>query len=298
LSVLAIGEVLWDVFSDRELLGGAPLNFAVTAQRLGTAAMLLTAVGGDQRGELAMSAMEKLHLLTAVIQTVDCFPTGTAVVTTDAAGNASYVIGRPAAFDRIALDEVMSRRIGEFAPDWLYFGTLAQTDPQNEAIVQTIVERWPRIRCFYDINLREGHWSLGLVQRLARLASILKLNGTEAELLHRLTTPGRPFNLEVFCRNWATLYDVDTLCVTLGREGCAVFAEDRLRFFPGCSVTVVDTVGAGDAFAAAYLHGLHQGWPIGTRAQFANAVGAVVATRAGAISHWGLEDVGELLASS
>ena len=54
---------------------------------------------------------------------------------------------------------------------------------------------------------------------------------------------------------------------------------------------VADTVGAGDAFAAAFMHGLDADWPLLDIATFANRVGALVASRHGAIPDWTLEEV-------
>ena len=56
----------------------------------------------------------------------------------------------------------------------------------------------------------------------------------------------------------------------------------------GERVTVADTVGAGDAFAAAFLHGLRERWPTSQIARFANRVGALVASRSGAIPDWSM----------
>lgn len=53
MQVLSIGEVLWDVFADRELLGGAPLNFSGNTARFRDSAALITAVGSDERGSRA-----------------------------------------------------------------------------------------------------------------------------------------------------------------------------------------------------------------------------------------------------
>jgi fructokinase len=81
----------------------------------------------------------------------------------------------------------------------------------------------------------------------------------------------------------------------LGSEGCAVFSEDKLITVPGFPVTVVDTVGAGDAFTAGFLHGLIHKWPLTRTAQFANALGSIVAGRATAIPDWTPAEVLHLL---
>jgi fructokinase len=148
------------------------------------------------------------------------------------------------------------------------------------------------------MNLRTGHWNFALVEDLSRIATVLKLNDSEAELLFQLVFGDKQFSLEEFCRYWSSTYGVQTICITLGGEGCAVFIDDALRTFPGYTVKVVDTVGAGDAFAAAFLHGLHSGWPVEHIAPFANALGALVASRAGATPAWTLDECLEFTGSS
>jgi fructokinase len=63
---------------------------------------------------------------------------------------------------------------------------------------------------------------------------------------------------------------------------------------PGYPVQVVDTVGAGDAFAAVFLHGLGNGWPTSMIADCANRVGALVASRRGAIPDWTIAEASAL----
>jgi sulfofructose kinase len=67
----------------------------------------------------------------------------------------------------------------------------------------------------------------------------------------------------------------ETVVVTLGPEGCAYLADERVVRLPRFAVNVVDTTGAGDAFHGAYLFGLLQGWDAAERARFANAVAAL-----------------------
>src|SRR2546426_10804874 len=60
--LVVIGEVLWDVFPDSARLGGAPLNFAVHALRLGLDPLLITALGRDELGERASAGIAALDL--------------------------------------------------------------------------------------------------------------------------------------------------------------------------------------------------------------------------------------------
>jgi fructokinase len=289
--VLSIGEILWDVFPEREFLGGAPLNFSVSTQRLGNFTVLLSAVGKDSRGLLALDAMRCHDLTTDFVQISAGTATGAALVTTDDSGNASFVIQRPAAFDVVAIDDNVISQITQLQSQWIYFGTLAQAFDEGEQRLDRLLRAQPDAKRFYDINLRKGHWSLSLVQRLSGLATIIKMNEVEAEELWHLTHDvGQRFTLEAFCRFWASAHGCDLICVTLGGKGCAVWQNNALEFFPGFQIQVVDTVGAGDAFAAGFLHGLDEGWPIAKTALFANRLGAVVASRSGATPEWTVDE--------
>jgi len=297
LKILSMGEVLWDVFGEKEYLGGAPLNFSAVLQRLGDTAAVLTAVGRDERGIRTLKTMQDLGLTAEFVQQVTERATGTAFVSTDKERNVIFTIDRPVAFDCVEVDAPLLERAVRFAPDWLYFGTLAQANPRMESALQRLIENLPETRRFYDVNLRSGHWNPALVERLSSAAHVLKLNRHEAEILNELTNGKNDFNLEEFCRRWSATYNISTICVTLGSRGCAIFEHGALHFFEGFTVEVIDTVGSGDAFAAAFLHGLNAGWPIEENAIFANALGALVACRLGGTPDWSLEEHSALIRS-
>lgn len=294
-----MGEVLWDVFDHQHrFLGGAPLNFSINATRLGHSVSLISAVGNDSLGVEALARIRDAGLSTTSIQRSREYPTATAEVSTDPSGSAQFFIRRPAAFDSLAfvpghLELSMSER-----PDWVYFGTLAMTEPSSERALKELLHSAPSARRFYDVNLRKGHWNFELVERLSSLADVMKLNADEAEILFRVASPDHPFSLEDFCRAWSSRFSVDILCVTLGSEGCAIFANNELTYFAGQTVTVADTVGAGDAFAAGFLHGLGEKWTFEAVANFANAVGALVASRPGATPDWSIAECRDALRSS
>jgi fructokinase len=297
--VWSVGEVLWDVFRDQERLGGAPLNFSANLQRLGDRATLLSAVGLDQRGHRALEQMRSLGLSTAGVRQVEDLPTGIATVREGTGGEPEYVIPRPAAFDRLAVDPALLAEAtggNSGGVDWLYLGTLLNTQPEMEQLTTGLAQQLKPARAFYDMNLRPGQWSLALVQRLSHLASVLKLNESEAETLFELTRTGQAtFSMEEFCAGWASEYGIGVICVTLGPAGCLVYDHGQVARAPGYSVTVHDTVGSGDAFAAGFLHGYALGWPIDRTAAFANALGAVVASRPGATPHWTMDEISALM---
>ncbi len=289
-----IGEILWDVFPDHEKFGGAALNFCANLQRLGDQATLLSAVGKDEHGRMALEKMRSLGLSTKGVEEVEALPTGTATVGIATNGEPTFVIHRPAAFDALSIS-IDSATVGQLKADgvrWIYYGTLLQTKPEIEQYTGDLALYLFPARGFYDINLRSGHWNLPLVKRLSELASVVKLNENEAQTLFALTRcDDTEFSLDGFCQMWASMFDVDVICVTLGPEGCMIYDKGSTYRVPGYAVEVCDSVGSGDAFAAAFLHGYDRGWPISQTADFANALGALVASRAGATPDWTINEV-------
>jgi fructokinase len=299
MRVLSIGEILWDVFPNQELLGGAALNFSVNISRLGDSASLVTGLGKDVRGRTAYDAMKSLSMPTDFVQSVDHWATGIATVSTTAEGEPHFEIPRPAAFDAVIITPEIVDKAMRWKPDWLYFGTLLQTEPNIERGTHHLNRALPGVRCFYDMNLRHGHWTVPLIQRLCKLASVLKLNEVEAKLLGEVNgIPADTFTLQAFCKATAEQYELDAICITLGAAGCCVYEEDSFHSVPGYPVVVHDSVGAGDAFSAAFLHGYHRGWAIERAARFANGLGSIVASRAGATPHWSMQECFQLTSLS
>jgi fructokinase len=103
--------------------------------------------------------------------------------------------------------------------------------------------------------------------------------------------------MEDFCASWASAHGIDVICITLGPAGCFVYDQGHVTRAPGYSVTVRDTVGSGDAFSSGFLHGYALGWPMAGIAAFANALGALVASRAGATPNWATDEVFALAAT-
>ena len=86
--VLAVGEVLWDVFADCHRLGGAPLNFGAHARRMQHETLVISALGEDELGRSARAALGTLGLDTRFVQSTTQLPTGTASVQLGPEGHA------------------------------------------------------------------------------------------------------------------------------------------------------------------------------------------------------------------
>ncbi len=297
--IVSIGEILWDVIGQSEYLGGAPLNFAAHAHKLGHEVFLVSAVGDDERGKRALDAMRRLGIATEFVQVVEERPTGTAEVELDPSGKPMFRIVRPAAYDSVRLTAVQRKRIADLQPHWIYFGTLFHNSEHALASTRALLDEMPSAKRIYDVNLRDGNWSLSTVEQLAARADVIKLSDSEAEFLDAsLGADGEEASVKHFCERWCDQYKCPTVCVTLGERGCAIFHDRVFIEAPGYKIAVADTVGAGDAFAAALVHGMEQGWAMERCAAFANAVAALVASRPGAIPEWSVEEVRRMLEDS
>ena len=293
MNVISIGEVLWDIVGQEEHLGGATFNFSAHLSRLGHRVSFISAVGADELGQKVVDSMSRLGLATDYLHIEKDHPTGTASVALASDGQPRFVLHRPAAYDFPQLSAAQCEQLFSPPVDWIYFGTLHQIYPQARQLTADLLDRATGARRFYDVNLRSDAYTPALIQELMSRATIVKLNHEEVEAIaHMLGS--RHGSLEEFCRTYAALYKWSGVCVTRGSLGCTVLMNGLYLEAPGYPVQVVDTVGAGGAFAAAFLHGLGSGWPTPEIADFANRVGALVASRRGAIPDWTIAEARSL----
>jgi fructokinase len=291
-SVAVLGEVLWDLFPDSIHLGGAPLNFGVHARRLGHPVYLVSAVGADELGTRASSDIAALDLDTTFLQIASALPTGTATVALSVEGKTSFEILRPAAYDAMQFTGHDLEQLKYRKPGWLYFGTLFASMPEGRSVLDRLLNALDDTVKFYDLNLRPSADSPELVKHLLEQADVVKLNEEELSRVHSFCS--LPSSIEGFCREGAARYGWRAVGVTLGAHGCGLLAQDTYVEEQGRPVQVADPVGAGDAFAAAFMHGLNSNWPLRDVAAFANRVGALVASRHGAIPDWTIEEAVKL----
>jgi fructokinase len=289
MRIVSIGEVLWDVIGDKEYLGGAALNFAAHATRLGHAVFFVSAVGKDERGRRVLERMTELGLSTRYAREIDTHPTGVVTVELDTAGVPRFTIHHPAAYDAPELKERDFAELLSPEPDWIYFGTLFQMSAVARQLTYRFIDSHCGARLLYDVNLRKDSYTAPLVHELMARAQVVKLNEDEAATIDGMLGKSAS-SLEDFCRAYSREYGWQSACVTRGEKGCAMLVNGDYVEAGGYTVQARDTVGAGDAFAAAFIHGLSLHWPAAEIADFANRVAALVASRPGGTPQWTLEE--------
>ena len=277
--IIGIGEVLFDVFPNGRKLGGAPVNFAYHVNCLGEQGLAVTAVGNDELGKEAKDLMKEKKI-DGIISTVES-PTGTAVVALDDEGVPSFTITEGVAWDVIPFSDEL--KTAAASCDAICFGTLAQRSAVSRNTVRKVLSLVPESSLVvYDINLRQHYYSKSLVEESLKLSNVLKINDDEFRIVRSLLNcPYEDYESE--SRWLMNNYGLKMLILTCGAEGSYVFSEDSVSFEPTPKVKVVDTVGAGDSFTAAFCVAFLRGLSIKEAHKKAVEVSAFVCTRAGAM---------------
>lgn len=289
--VLGIGELLWDLFPDGPRLGGAPFNVVASMRRLSHPAAFVTAVGDDELGRSAVAAVDELGVDTTFISVARDLPTGTVAVTPDPVEGHRFTIGSPAAYASIGDADTLVTRLLDLVPEALVYGTLAQRSPAVRELTHRVATEIRPVNRLYDVNLRDGSWTGDLVLDLLRDATVVKLNGDEAVVLAGLL--GSAATGRALAAALAARYGIERLCITRGAAGATLLVGGDEYMVEGIEVDVADTVGAGDAFAAGLLHGLLTDMPPDETLRFANRLGALVASRAGALPVWSATELAD-----
>jgi len=285
MRVLSFGEILWDIIEGDPYIGGAPFNFAAHLAKMGVASAMITSVGLDNLGAEAIAAAKRLGVDARFITRRPDLPTGTVDVVLRSGGSPSYVIHDNTAWDAITLDQTQGDHLGQEEWDFLCFGTLAQRTEHNRALLAHVLAAARPKEVLYDVNLRQNFFRKEWIEQSLRACSVLKLNGEEADVLSEMlfdsTMDFQPFSEAV-----SKEYDIPVVCVTLGEEGAAIFDHGRNAWVPGTPISVVDTVGAGDAFAAAFVFSLLYEKTAVEATYLACRVGAWVASQRGAVPEY------------
>ncbi|MCX7717349.1 MAG: carbohydrate kinase [Candidatus Sumerlaeaceae bacterium] len=279
LSVVAIGEVLWDVYEHKRHLGGAPFNFIYTCYSLGARASLISRVGNDEAGAEIVRLMSEHGMVTDLIQIDDERPTGTVQVRLDRAGVPTFTIAENVAWDHIELPAEAIEAVRQ--ADIVCFGTLAQRTPMSARTITKALNRTkPGALRLLDLNLRQNFYTESLVRDSLSEAGILKLDESEMKTLCAM------FGLEgssESCALWLLdQFALDIVVLTMGARGASAWRGREFAHVDGLRVAVHDTVGCGDAFAAAFALNLASGASLADALRAANIVGGYLALCDGA----------------
>jgi fructokinase len=261
--ILVTGEALIDLlpipggrshFDARP--GGAPCNVAVGLARLGRPTSFLGRISADAFGRMLRRHLEGAGVdLSMVVPAAEATTLGVAAF--DGHGKAEYSFYANGTADwQWAESEVPAMLPANVRA--LYAGGLALRFPPGAAVLEGLMRRarrQGRALIFFDPNVRSGleftaEGERSRVERQIEFAHVIKASEDDIALLY----PGRQYRQ--IAAAWQRL-TAGLVIVTLGGEGVYALAPGGAEItIPAVPANVVDTVGAGDAFASALLDGL------------------------------------------
>ena len=287
--IMCVGEILWDALPQGLFLGGAPFNVACHLKMLNENVVMLSKVGNDVLGNQAIKRILNKNLIKDFIQVDKKHQTGFVDVTLDNNGNAKYEI-----VEQVAWDFIISNNNGVIKEaetcDIIVFGTLAQRNSITRKTINALL-KLNKIN-IYDVNLRPPFTDLKIIENSLKAASIVKLN--DEEFLKMADWFDINSNLIIGIKQLAKKFNCETVCITKGSKGAIIYRKDKITEHKGFKVKIMDTVGSGDSFLAALIHGIIQKYNNEEILNFANAVGAFVATKNGATPNLDFNEIKKL----
>ncbi len=281
-TVALFGEVLADIFTDRSVLGGAPFNVARHLRAFSQNPVLITRLGNDPLRDLVLNVMSQNEMDISGIQCNNRYPTGRVNVHMED-GSHRFEILPMQAYDFINPAVVRMAAIAAH-PALVYFGTLAQRNDISRRALKTLLRSTSAER-FLDINLRTPWYDEEILQQSLHYADTVKLNSDELYILAEMfglsgSEPDQQAQ-GLMCR-----FDLRCIVITRGEAGAYYLNRDGKKVEAAVKKGIsglVDTVGAGDGFAAVYILGMLKQWPIPTILERANEFAAAICAIRGAV---------------
>jgi len=293
VDVVAIGELLIDLIADshdiplkeqttfKRFAGGAPANFAVGIKCLGLTSGLITKVGDDFFGHFLLDTLKKKEVDISQIRVTNEYKTALAFVGLDENRVPSFSFYRTPCADIMLNEEEIDEDYIKSAK-LLMYGTVSMADePARSAIFKSIEyakKHGLQVAC--DPNLRDDLWHSKdpkeHIFKVLNKTDIFLPSVSEAEFI-----TGEKGN-----KSFEAILELgpSIIGVTHGAEGSSILTKNEEFSAPSFNVEVVDTTGAGDAWAAGIITGFLTKMPISEIPYFANAVSALKITRKGAMN--------------
>jgi 5-dehydro-2-deoxygluconokinase len=275
---LQIGVGLEDVETFGKFLGGSAANVAVAAARLGNRSALISGVGADPFGKYVSNELARLGVDNSYVVTTNEFPTPVTFCEIFPPDDFPlYFYRRPKAPDlQISTEDIDGDAVRAARLYWSTVTGLSE-EPSRSAhfAAWKIRERAPLT--VLDLDYRPMFWdspaaATEQVERALAHVTVAVGNREECEIAVGESNPHKAAE---------ALLDlgVELAIVKQGPRGVLGKTKHSSVTVPPNEVDVVNGLGAGDAFGGSLCHGLLQGWPLEKTLRYANAAGAIVASR-------------------
>jgi 5-dehydro-2-deoxygluconokinase len=275
-----IGVPLAEVRTFRKMLGGSPTNVAVAAARLGRRAAVVTKVGDDPFGDYVRRALADFGVDPSLVGTHPSLRTPLAFCEIFPPDRFPLLFYRaPKAPDLELEADDLTDVASQAALLWTTCTGLSE-EPSRSTTLAALQRRGRRPFVVHDLDYRAVVWPSpeeAAWRNREALADATVVVGNTEEVA---VTLGEELEAERAARALLQL-GPELAIVKRGAQGVLAATPDQTVEVAPVEVEVVNGLGAGDAFGGALCHGLLAGWPLERMLRFANAAGAIVASRLG-----------------
>ncbi|GED83422.1 5-dehydro-2-deoxygluconokinase [Streptomyces sp. 6-11-2] len=262
-----------------KFLGGSAANVAVAAARLGRSTAVITRTGDDPFGAYLHEALKDFGVDDRWVTPVAAYPTPVTFCEIFPPDDFPlYFYRRPKAPDlEIHTDELDLSAIRAARIFWIT-GTGLSEEPSRSATLAALAARDKAGTTVFDLDWRPMFWpdparARPYYAEALRHATVAVGNVDECEIATGVREPEA-------CAEALLAAGVELAVVKQGPKGVLAVHRDGSRAeVPPVPVEVVNGLGAGDAFGGSLCHGLLSGWDLTTAMRYANAAGALVASR-------------------
>ncbi|MEI0699258.1 PfkB family carbohydrate kinase [Brachyspira intermedia] len=293
LNILTFGELLYDVYDNVSVIGGAPFNYSLQLSRLlskDDKLKFITALGNDDYSKDALTFIDNENIDKSLIQTLKDYETGKATVFLNEKKVPDYIIHENSAWDNIEYNSNIEDALKDNY-DLFYFNILSQ---RNEKSYNTLKNIFKNINAKYkvcDVTFRKNYYTKEKIKESLEFINILKINDDELAVIKELFYPSMQNDNEILLKAINKDFNIDYIFLTLGASGASVLYNNEYIFNPSNKVNVVDTVGAGDSFCAALSYAILRGLDINNVLKFASSVSEEMVQVKGGTARYDIEKV-------
>src|SRR3954447_22401909 len=275
---LQIGVGLEDVTTFGKFLGGSAANVTVAAAQLGNRAALISGAGDDPFGKFVRDELTRLGVDNRYVNTHGEYPTPVTFCEIFPPDNFPlYFYRKPSAPDlQIRADEIDADAVRDARLYWSTVTGLSE-EPSRSAHFAAWEARQRKPLTVLDLDYRPMFWespaaATEQIQRALQHVTVAVGNREECEIAVGETNPHKAAD---------ALLDlgVELAIVKQGPRGVLGKTKHSSVTVPPNDVDVVNGLGAGDSFGGSLIHGLLHSWPLEKTLRYANAAGAIVASR-------------------
>ena len=258
--------------------GGDALNEAIVLASLGKQVYLNTILGSDAEGHMIQKHCAKRGIELPFTCRKDDMQTGINIVLVQKNGERHFLTNKNGSLRKLTKEDVLSF-MPKDAKIFCFASIFVFPDIKNAEMTEIFKSAKEKgMLVCADMTKRKQGETVSDIGDALRYVDYLMPNEEESYLITGAHTPEESARI---------LYDagVSHVIIKCGKKGCYIYDKDGGRYVPAVEgIVPVDTTGAGDSFAAGFVYGLSEGWPIEQCAEFANECGAKAVMKIGAAS--------------